>query len=349
MEFDKTGHLLDYRIVRGVIKSAKRFTYSEAKQILDGTKKSPHKKMLDEMVELCHLLKKKRFERGSIEFSLPEIRLLIDDEGNPYGTKLISYDITHQMVEEFMLKANELVAWHLCNEGKNVTYRVHEEPSEESMKDFTTIARSFGYDLPKKPTPEQLQELFQKSQKTSYGPYLTTSFIRSMRMATYSPENVGHFGLSLTHYCHFTSPIRRYVDLVVHRLLFGGDKEYDDICNVASACSEQERISGRAESSVLLLKKLRLLKALQKEDPHQHFNAVVTQVKPFGFFFELIDLLIEGMIHVSQIGNDFYEYDEKRLCLEGRRTGDTFCPGDPIEVALGDLDLITLQTEWYLV
>ena len=179
------------------------------------------------MVELCRLLKKKRYERGSIEFALPELVVMVDEKGMPYKTDYVTYDITHQMVEEFMLKANETVAWHLSEQSKNLTYRVHDEPAEENLRDFSLLASAFGFAFADRPTPQDLQKLFEEAGESTYANYLASCYIRRMRLAAYSAENIGHYGLSLTHYCHFTSPIRRYVDLVVHRILFGESDDFE--------------------------------------------------------------------------------------------------------------------------
>ncbi len=301
------------------------------------------------MVELCALLKRKRYERGSIEFAMPELVVLVDANGVPTGTDYVSYDITHQLVEEFMLKANEIVATHLTKGGKNLTYRIHDVPAEENMKDFSMLARGFGFELSENPSNADLQKLFDEAMNTTYGQYLATSYIRRMRLAIYSADNIGHYGLSLTHYCHFTSPIRRYVDLVVHRILFGEDDNKEALDIIAERCSEQERISAKAENSVYLLKKLRLINHDYQQDAYKQYEAVVTRVKPFGFFFELIDLMLEGFIHVSEIDNDYYIYDEGNLKLEGRRSGQTYSAGEKITVMLKEIDLITLETKWSLV
>lgn len=348
MDFDATGERVSYRIVKSVIRSSHRFTYREAKEVLDG-KKSPFSDHLARMVELCKLLKRKRYERGSIEFALSELVILVDDRGMPRGTDLVRYDITHQMVEEFMLKANETVAWHLSNIKKGLTYRVHEEPAAENMRDFIQLAQSFGFKIPEKATAADIQELFDEAINSPYGGYLAVSFIRRMKMASYSPENIGHYGLALSHYCHFTSPIRRYVDLVVHRVLFGHEESAEGLEKIALNCSEQERISARAESSVKMLKKLRLLETMAQEEKYRHYPAVVTGIKPFGFFFEILDLMLEGFIHISEIGDDYFVYDEARMKLEGRRTGTAYHPGNKIDVVLKDIDLIMQETKWQLV
>lgn len=349
MEFDPNGTLVDYRIARTVIKSAKRFTYKEAKEVLDQKRKSSHLETLQLMTKLCKLLKIKRHERGSIEFSLPELVILVDKEGMPYGTDYVLYDITHQMVEEFMLKANETIALHLHKQGKNLTYRIHDTPAEENLRDFSLLANAFGFKLPDLPTAYDMQELFQQAADTPYGNYLASNYIRRMRLAAYSAENIGHYGLSLEHYCHFTSPIRRYVDLVVHRILFGEDDDFEYLQAVCQHASEQERISAKAEMSVLALKKLRLLHSRYKQDPYQHYQAIITKVKNFGLYFEVVDYLLEGFIHIADIGQDYYIYEEERMRLKGSREGEVFAPGDQITVILQNIDFITQETKWYIV
>lgn len=349
VRFDSHGNQIDYRIARSVIKSVKRFTYKEAKVVLDGKKKSKFAPTLELMVELCGLLKKKRYERGSLEFALPELVVKVDEKGVPQQTEHITYDITHQLIEEFMLKANEIVALHLSQLGKNLTYRVHDIPAEENMKDFSVLAGAFGFKLSDKPTPSELQALFDEALTTPYGEYLATSYIRRMRLALYSPDNIGHYGLGLTHYCHFTSPIRRYVDLVVHRILFGESDERETLELIADQCSEQERISAKAENNVVLLKKLRLLQAIHEKNPRKEYEAVVTRVKNFGVYFEVLDFMLESFLHVSELENDFFVFDEAKVILKGRHYGQTYCAGDRFTVILKDVNLILLESKWNLV
>lgn len=348
MEFDKSGNLVKHEIVRSYINSKKRFTYFEAKDVLDGKKKSPYATHLKLMVELCTLLKTKRYERGSIDFSLPELALVIDAEGAPTGVRRIEYDITHQLVEEFMLKANEVVAWELKKRGKDLIYRVHEEPAEENIEEFANMARLLGFTLPKQPTAQDLQTLFKEAKESPYAAQLSVAFIRSMRLAQYSQDNIGHFGLALEHYCHFTSPIRRYSDLVVERLLFNQQPESPSLENIARRCCDQERVSFRAEMSVKTLKKIRLLQTYFKKDPSRDYPAIVTKIKPFGLFFELQELGIEGFIHISELGNDYFIYNEERQLLAGRKSGVTYKIADRISVRLCHTDLIQLETKWDL-
>lgn len=345
-EFNPKGDLVSYEIKRAAIKSQKRFTYKEALAVLEGKKKSPHKELLERMVELCLLLKQKRFERGSIDFSMPDDVIIVNDKGVPERIERVEYDITHQMIEEFALIANEIVAKHLANEGKTLIYRIHEEPSSENFQDFAQFARVLGFHVPQNPSRQDIQKLFQEAKESPFISQLSVSFIRSMKLAAYSPENLGHYGLALEHYCHFTSPIRRYTDLIIQRLLFNELPENTDVEKIALACSEKERVSFKAESSVTLLKKLRLAITYFADDPSRIYRAVITKIKPFALFFEVPMFDLEGSLHISKLGKDFFEYNGLKMSFKGARTGKTFTVGQEIFVKLENIDIILLQTEW---
>lgn len=349
VELDPHANVVNYKIARSVIKSQKRFSYEEAKKVLDGKLRSKHAPTLHLMVELCGLLKKHRYKRGSIEFSLAELMIVVDPKGIPTGTKKVEYDITHQMVEEFMLKANELVAVHLHKQGRDLAYRIHDEPSTENIREFVLIAKAFGFDLPSEPDAESFQKLFEQAADTPYGEYLANSYIRRMRLACYSAENIGHFGLGLEHYTHFTSPIRRYTDIIVHRQLFEEPASNQEIAALAQKCSEQERVSAKAEQSVLMLKKLRWLDIIHNENPNKQYEAIVTRIKPFGFHFEVLEVMLEGFVHVSELENDYYIFEESKMCLRGRHQGTTFNTADRILVMVKDVDLIAMEGRWHFV
>lgn len=345
-EFNRQGDLVGYEIKRGAIKSRKRFTYKEALAVLEGKKKSTHKKLLERMVELCLLLKQKRSDRGSIDFSMPDDVIIVDKMGVPERIERVEYDITHQMIEEFALIANEIVAKHLAGLGKKLIYRIHEDPSSENFQDFAQFARVLGFQLPQTPSKKDIQKLFQDAKDTPYLSQLSISFIRSMKLAAYSPENLGHYGLALEYYCHFTSPIRRYTDLIIQRLLFDELPEDTDVEAIAMACSEKERLSFKAENSVTILKKLRLAATYFAQDPSCIYRAIVTKVKPFALFFEVPIFDLEGNVHVSKIGNDYFEYNAAKMSFKGSRTGKIFNVGMEIYVRLENIDFILLQTEW---
>lgn len=349
IEFSPDGTVKNSQVKRTFIKSRKRLTYGEAKEILDGKKRSPHTAMLKQMVELCLLLKKKRSERGSIDFALPDLIIVIDKKGEPTGIRIEEYDITHQLVEEFMLKANELVAKHLDNQDKSLLFRIHEEPSSENMEDFFATARSLGFKVPPKATQQDLQNLFEQARHTPFSQQLSVGFIRSLKIAYYSSQNVGHYGLALEHYCHFTSPIRRYSDLIIERLLFNEEGKGVELDPIAQRCSEQERVSFRAEMSVKSLKKLRLLKKWLEEDPSKEYSAFITRIKPFGLFFEMRTLFLEGFLHISELENDYFIYDSAVPMLVGESTGKKHVVGEEIAVRPISVDLIHLDSKWELV
>jgi ribonuclease R len=348
MSFDKSGSMLNYRITRSFIKSAKRFSYEGAKEVLDGEQKSPHLEELKLMVELCLLLKNKRNERGSIDFSMPDLVILVDDKGHPKEMKRVEYDITHQLVEEFMLKANETVAKHLSDNGKPVLFRIHEQPSKDDFTDFYAMARSFGFTLPLEPTQKDIQALFVKAKDTPYAQQLAIGFIRSMKLAIYSPDNIGHYGLALDYYCHFTSPIRRYTDLIIQRLLFNEEGKDLDLEKIAQQCSDRERISFRAETSVKILKKLRLLDSWMKEDPAAVYDGIVTRIKPFGLFFDLSHLMLEGFLHISELENDYFVFNAQQNALIGRSSGKIHTAGETLKVRPTAVDLVLLESRWEL-
>lgn len=345
MDFDAGGNLLSHDVQRSVIHSKRRFSYEEALEVLEGRLNSPHEASLHLMVKLCQLLKKKRAERGSVDLALPEAVILVDKKGAPTGVKHVEYDITHQLVEEFMLKANEVIASILVNRGDKAVFRIHEEPLEETMNEFFALARLLGFDVAHNPSVEDIQKLFLQVKHTEYAQRIAIAYIRSMKMAVYSTENVGHYGLSLEHYTHFTSPIRRYSDLVVHRILFE-KLNPDDIEEITDRCSEKERNSFKAEQSVLEMKKLRMLLNQFEEDPFHIYEGFVSKIKPHGIYFELSDFAYSGYIHISNLGDDYYEYDDVRSLLYGTSNGHEIALGDKLPVRLVALDLIYGKTEW---
>ena len=347
MIFSPEGDLLKYDVVKGVIKSDKRFTYNEAKQALDGKIRSKHGPLLHRMVELCGILKRQRYNRGSIEFALPNVSILVDENGEPTGVECEEYDITHQLVEEFMLKANEVIATYLSDHGRDLTYRIHNPPTD--FNDFVLAARAFGFSIKRNPSIEEIQELFDMARGSPHEHHLAVKFIKSMQLAYYSTENVGHYGLALENYCHFTSPIRRYIDLVVHRLIFNDKYDIRELDHVAELCSEHERNSARAENSVKQLKKIRYLDKLHNEDKSCIYEAVVTSVRGFGIYFEVKTLLIEGFIHISELPKDYFIFHEDYMVLEGKKTGLTYRHGTNIKVSLESIDFLAMKSSWRII
>jgi ribonuclease R len=210
------------------------------------------------------------------------------------------------------------------------------------------MARTFGLHVPSNSSFKDIPELFTQAQESPFLTQLSVAFIRSMKLAQYSTENLGHFGLCLQHYCHFTSPIRRYSDLVIQRLLFDEEPKELNLCEIATHCSEQERISFRAENSVITLKKLRLLEKEFLQEPMRYHPAIVTKIKPFGLYFELVELMLEGFLHISELEDDYFIFDEKHSILKGRHTGHIHKIGEKILVQIARIDLIFLESHWTL-
>lgn len=347
MHFDEKGALLEKTIKRSFIKSKKRWSYPEALSCLEGKKKSPYKKDLENLKDLAMLLKKQRQMRGSIDFSLTDTKILIAENGEPKGIVKEEYDVTHQLVEEFMLKANELVALTLSDSGHDLIYRIHEEPNSDNFADFLVTAKSLGFSLEDPPTDQEIQKLFQEARHSPHFQRLSLSFIKAMKLACYSKKNIGHYGLKLSHYAHFTSPIRRYADLTVQRILFG-EMEAEDLDEIASYISDQERNSMKAENAVIFLKKLRLIQKIYKKDPNKKYLATITSVKPYAIFFEIQDVLIEGSLHISQIGRDFFVFCPRKNALVGERTKTSYSFGTEIFVKVKEVDLTFQQAKFSL-
>lgn len=349
VDFDHDGRVIDYEICRSVIKSQKRLTYKQALAILEGKASSPHSDLIHLMKELCLKLKEIKKERGGVDLNVHETVVKCDNTGQPYGSEVVHYDITHQMIEEFMVKANEIVASHLSKLERAAMYRVHEAPRLEDFRDFFQLARFYGHPIKELPTPQEWQKLFQEIQNAPYCHQLTTAYIRSMRLAQYHPTNVGHFGLALEHYTHFTSPIRRYCDLTVMRALFNEPRHADsELSAIAVHCCDTERNSSKAEQSVNHLKKIRLLDYYLKNEAGRSYKAIITKVKPFGLFFDLQEFMLEGFIHISDLSEDYFYFDEARHLLRGKTSGLVLRIGEEIEVQTRDVDLIFRQCDWML-
>lgn len=344
MEFDKKGSLLNKKILKSYIQVKKRFTYNEASSILQKKKKNDFFPLLLNMKELATILKKKRISRGSIDFSLKEIILQLDEKGAPLSVIIEPYDISHQMIEEFMLITNEAIAKYLHKKNISLIYRVHEKPSLETFQEFYEFARILGFKLPKNPDKKDLQNLFLQAKDTPVFHKLSKNFIKSMKTALYSEENIGHYGLSLEHYCHFTSPIRRYTDLIIHRLLF--EEKTENLQKIAVHCSEKERNSFKAEISVTQIKKLRLLQKWFKKDKNRKYLAIITKISPYFVYFEIQELLLEGFLHISNFHDDYYEFNPHSMTLKGAHSKKIIKYGGHLKVKIKDIDLIKKIVLW---
>jgi ribonuclease R len=348
MDLNAKGELINSQIYRSIIKSNHRLSYEQAFEILHETAKSKLKDHLLLMKELALHFKAIKHQRGAVDLSLSELVWKLGDDGVPTGFEISHYDITHQLVEEFMLKANEIIATTLKNKEVSLIYRVHESPSAETMQEFKNFCIRLGLKIPEQIGGPILAKIFDEHRESAFIQELTTRYIRSMRLATYSTDTVGHHGLMLENYTHFTSPIRRYVDIIIHRLLFNETYTQEQLDEIAKSSSELERHSARAESSYLQLKKLRYLDRKHKNDPDRIYRGAITKIKPFGIVFDVKDFGVEGFIHISDLGEDYYEFNPKKEKITGKRTAKTFNIGDHFDIKIDGVNLLFQEIHWKL-
>jgi ribonuclease R len=366
LELDRTGRVLKAEFARGVIRSAHRMTYTEVARLLESKPNSDdahrYGAFLDDfhvMGELAALLRHRREGRGSIDFDLPDADIVLDDEGLVVGIVPESRNVAHKLIEEFMLAANEAVAKHLLFAKQPAIYRVHDRPDPDRLVDLREILQSFGYEL-KGDLEEVPPAAFQKVLRAIEGKpeerLLRDLLLRAQRKAIYSPECRGHYALAASYYCHFTSPIRRYPDLIVHRqltrLLREGrsvpakdlERIHQDFAETANICSQRERRAEQAERESLLWKKI----VFMKDKVGRDFDAYVTGVTSFGVFVTLKDFFVEGLVPVSALGEDFFVYEEKLHRLRGRSSGKTYRLGDSLRVKLKAIDEVRRRLDFLL-
>ncbi len=351
MEISPRGRLIHYEIFESVIRSRHRMTYDEVFAILqDGAEAkerfSEFADNLRTMNKLARVLRAKRMARGSLDFNFPEARAIFDHEGEVVDIVLQKHTVAHELIEEFMLVANETVARHVTGHEAPMVYRIHEEPDSERMSAFREFIASLGYKLSEKDskTPRGLQRISLEARGRPEETLINYLMLRSLREARYSPENVGHFGLACECYTHFTSPIRRYPDLVVHRILKTldqrkktlSDEDYSDVLKrVAEHCSLRERRSLEAERESLLTKQLMFM----QNKVGDVFNGRITGVHSYGLFVELTDFLVEGLVHVSSLDDDYYTFMEEKHSLLGENRGKVYRLGDEISVQVVRVDI----------
>jgi len=355
VDLDAAGALRRTRFADGVIRSAARLTYAQVESAL-ASPRSDHgiaPRLLD-MLRVAdrvrELLERARFGRGSIDFDLPEPVPEFDDRGVLSGFALRPRNRAHRMIEEFMLLANEVVAVSLAESGGPCLFRIHDAPDPLKIENLQSFVRKFGVDWTVDPhavRPQDIGELLARVEGRPEEPVVTQAALRSMRQARYSTVHEGHFGLASSTYTHFTSPIRRYPDLVVHRLLRQRRRGVVDrpvadgpLEQVAAECSVRERASEAAERELLEWKKVRFLRSRVGSEG----DGLVTAVTPFGAFVRLSDALVEGLVHVSRLGGERYEFDEGRQELRGDR-GTVIGLGDLLRVRLDRVDVVLRRVD----
>lgn len=352
MEVNGRGEVVSHRILESVINSDYRMTYTAVREILeDGTPALLEQyaeilPMLEDMEELRQILGEKRRKRGSVNFDLPESKIILDENGKPIDIKPYEKSIATNMIEEFMLVCNETIAENSFWQEMPFMYRSHQEPDEDKLEKMEQFLRGFGYYLRKKDGeihPRELQKVLQKAEETDEERIITRMVLRSMMQARYTAENGGHFGLAAKYYCHFTSPIRRYPDLEIHRMikkmLHG---ELDEKASVyyrrkmpdwAKHCSKQERVAEDAERDTDALKKVEFM----EDKVGQIYEGIISGVTNWGICVELPNT-IEGMVALSQMDDDYYEFDEKKMLVFGKRTKKSYRLGDKVVVSVAKVD-----------
>lgn len=358
IEFTGEGQRVGTRFANAAIKAARRFTYEEVMAFFNAhpRKRTPPAlagtatvdELLVAMRELALILRGRRVKRGALELSMPEAELEYDDAGRVTGAHFVANDLSHQVIEEFMLAANEAVAEQLTELGVSFLRRIHPAPDPLKLKAFADFARILGYDLKKSADRFSLQRVLEKSAAKPERHAVHFALLRSLKQAVYSVDVEEHYALASANYCHFTSPIRRYPDLTVHRLLdqyirdgrVGSDAE--ELRSIGEHCTRMER---RAEQAERDLVKLRLLTYLSTRIGLE-LDAVITGVADYGFFAQAETFPAEGLVHVSTLSDDYYAYDDESHTLEGRRTKRRYRLGDRVRVTVVRVDLNRRQLDF---
>lgn len=354
MELTPEAKVVRYRICETITHSRQRFTYEEAQAIIEEGTEHP----LATSIQLAHVLAQKlrqaRLEAGAIDFDLPEVKVELDEAGYPVKVYRKVRLAAHQLIEEFMLLANRLVAETIGKRRQALpfVYRIHDRPDAQKIYQLAQYVRAFGYHLELEEgsvSSKALNALLQHVKGTPEEPVIEEAALRAMAKARYSTQNIGHYGLAFPYYTHFTSPIRRYPDLMVHRLL----KQYLQHQGLSSLidiealearckhCSERERAAEEAERDSVRLKQVQYL----QQHIGEAFWGVVSSVTPFGVFVELEDVLVDGLVHVRDMDDDYYEYDERRYTLRGLYTGKRYRPGERVRVVVVRADPTTRQID----
>jgi ribonuclease R len=359
MEIDRRGDVVRYEIHDGVIHSDARMTYNDVNAILTDRDPALTQKyatlvpMFETMRDLFQILNGRRKRRGSIDFDLKEPEIILDDEGMVEQIIALERNVAHRLIEEFMLVANETVAQHLDQHQVPTLYRIHEQPDPLKVEVFEEFVGTMGYSLGAPPNdvkPRHFQKLVEKIHGKPEEKAIAFLMLRTMQKARYDPENQGHFGLAAGSYAHFTSPIRRYPDLVVHRTLResrrGMDEErreqlVEDLPEMARHTSERERRANEAERELVQWKKVRFM----ADKVGDAFEGYVTGVTAFGLFIELVEHFVEGMVHVSTMADDYYRFVERAHVLRGENTGRVYRLGDRVNVQVIKVDMERRQID----
>lgn len=347
MEFDSEGIRTDLKFARSAINVDHRFTYEQAITVMKAPE-ADHEgvapevaRMLGTMLELAQILRRRRFERGALELNMPAVEVDLGDQGEVVGAHLAVNDESHQVIEDFMLAANEAVATFLTEKHAGFLRRTHADPEPTKLEAFAEFARSLGLDIENPQSRFELQRILLETAGKPEEYAVHYGVLRSLKQATYTPEAEGHFALASENYCHFTSPIRRYPDLQVHRqltTLLEGKRpksDHDELTVLAEHCTKTER---RAEAAERELVKIKLLTYLETRIG-EAFQAIIIGVEDFGLFCRIVNLPVDGLIHITSLADDYYYLESETHTLIGRRSGRRYRLGDHLEVRITRIDI----------
>ena len=365
IDFNSRGEATDSDFHPAVIRSAARMTYTAVRKILvdgDEEERKRHQALIplfDRMEHLFHLLLAQRRARGSLDLDLPEIEIRLDEAGRTLDIKPLERNVAHRIIEEFMLVANEAVAARLRSAKIPTLYRIHEKPDPRRLEDLDELLHGFGYGLGgdyQNLRPTDLQDVLLLLRGRPEERFLSMAVLRSLKLARYSTQNAGHFGLASPVYTHFTSPIRRYPDLIVHRLLRralapgpAGEEELESLRStlpqVAETASRLERQAEEAERDLMMWKTLDYM----NERVGEEYEGWVASVAPFGVYVRLADLFVEGLVHVSMMGDELFRFDRRRNILRSERAGTVIRLGDPVRVRVDRINVLARQVDFSLL
>jgi ribonuclease R len=349
-ELNDKSEVLNEWFGRTIINSDKRFSYSEAQYVID-TGEGEMKDQVLMLHKLAQQLRAKRFAFGAFSFERVEVQFDLDDEGRPLGVRFRDMGTANQLIEEFMLLANKRVAEFVGKKlkGKTFVYRIHDKPDPEKISNFRQFITRFGYKLTadENNLPKAMNRLMKEVAGRSEQNIIETIALRAMAKAVYSTDNIGHYGLAFKYYTHFTSPIRRYPDMMVHRLLTayldgenpGSQEKYEKLCDHSS---KMERLANEAERASVKYKQVEFM----SDKMGQVFDGVISGVTEWGIYVEIIENQCEGMVSVRDLADDFYEYDEENYCIRGRSTGKLYTLGDRVKVEVVKADMQKKQLDY---